>query len=120
IRLAHLYCDQRRWDEAVEVLTHDPEAGRHDAQISARLAAHEGLPEALQLAEQAAASSEDLPANLTNRATTQLVLAEVQRAVGLTDAADASLASALGLLELKGNVAGIAAAERRFAVQRAG
>ena len=45
----------------------------------------------------------------------QLVLAEVQLAAGLTAQADASLASALGLFELKGNLAGAAAAERRFA-----
>jgi hypothetical protein len=115
IRLAHLYCDQRRWDDAVEVLAYDPEAGRHDAEISARLAAHEGLPEALPLAEQAAASSEARPVNLTYRAWTQLVLAEVQRAVGSAEKADASLASALALFALKGNLAGMAAAERRFA-----
>ena len=45
----------------------------------------------------------------------QLVLAEVQLAAGLTAMADASLASALELFELKGNLAGAAAAERRFA-----
>ena len=44
----------------------------------------------------------------------QLVLAEVQLAAGLTAAAEASVASALALFELKGNLAGVAAARRRF------
>ena len=59
--LAHLYCDQGRWDEAAEIFAYDPVARA----VRARLAAHEGLPEALQLAEQAAASQR--PARRTSR-----------------------------------------------------
>jgi class 3 adenylate cyclase len=110
-RLAHLYCDQGRWDEAAEVFAYDPRARA----VRARLAAHEGLPGALELAEQVAAAVETSPPSLSYRAAMQLVLAEVQLAIGLTGKADASLASALELLELKGNLAGAAAAERRFA-----
>jgi class 3 adenylate cyclase/tetratricopeptide (TPR) repeat protein len=108
VRLAHLYCDQGRWDEAAEIFSYHPEA----TSVRARLDAHDRLPGALELAEQAAAIRH--ATRLSQRATTQLVLAEVQLAVGLTAEADASLASAIELFELKGNLAGAAAAERRF------
>jgi class 3 adenylate cyclase len=109
-RLAHLYCAQGRWDEAVEISAYSPSHA-----LRARLDAHVGLPGALQLAEQAAASAEARPTDLSYRADMQLVLAEVQQAAGLRAEADASFASALALFELKGNLAGVAAAERRFA-----
>jgi tetratricopeptide (TPR) repeat protein len=107
-RLAHLYCDQGRWDEAAEIFAYDPTA----AAVRARLAAHKGLPDALELAEQAAAQPH--ATNLTFSARLQLVLAEVQLASGLGELAHASLTSAIELFKLKGNLAGAAAAERRF------
>jgi class 3 adenylate cyclase/tetratricopeptide (TPR) repeat protein len=106
--LAHLYCDQGRWDEAAEVFAYDPVA----TSVRARLAAHAGSPEALELAEHAAADNPET--RLWRRARMQLVLAEVQLATGLTAEAEASLASAIELFELKGNLAGAAAAGRRF------
>jgi tetratricopeptide (TPR) repeat protein len=112
IELARLYCDERRWDEAVDALAYDPDAtgagglfGTLRLGVRARLAAHEGLAEALPLAEQAVASAQTRSSDLTSRARSHLALAEVQRSTGLDADADASLAAALALFELKGNVA---------------
>lgn len=83
--------------------------------LRARLAAREGLAEALPLAEQAVASAETRDSELMSRAQSHLALADVRRLAGLDAAADASLAAAIALLELKGNVAEAEAAGRRFA-----
>jgi hypothetical protein len=83
--------------------------------MRARLAAHEGLAEALPLAEQAVAWTQKRPADLTRRARAHLVLAEVHRSVGRDAEAQSSLADAIALFELKGNLAEAAAAARRFA-----
>ena len=57
-RLAHLYCDQGRWDEAAEIFAYDPRRARF---VPGSLPT-KGLPEALPLAEQAAAGGRGQPA----------------------------------------------------------
>jgi hypothetical protein len=123
VELARIYCDEQRWEEAVEVLAYDPDAGPGSGAIGAtdrpairaRIAAHEGLAEALPLAEQTVAAGLTRDSELPRRAHSQLALAEVQRAAGLEAAAEASFAAALALLERKGNVAEAEAARRRVA-----
>lgn len=112
VRLARLYCDQQRWDEAAEALAYDPSARNGPSGIGtlrlatrARLAGHERLAEAIPLAERAVAFAERRESDLTNRAEVQLALAEVQLAGGLNAEADASFAAAISLFELKGNAA---------------
>jgi hypothetical protein len=123
VELARIYCDERRWDEAAEVLAYDLNGGSGSGAIGttyrlairARLAAHNGLPEALPLAGQAVATAETRDSELPRRAHSHLALADVQRSVGEDASAEASLAVAVALLELKGNVAEAGAAARRFA-----
>ena len=100
-RLAALYCDQGRWDEAAECLAYGRDVARSDARSStatfrlaaeARLAAHRGeLAEALTLAQRAVERAERSDM-LNLRARAWLALAEVQRARGATAEADAAVA----------------------------
>ena len=116
-QLAHLYCDDGRWDDAEECLVFyrgvpDPAgvpwAARRLA-AEARVAAHRGeLVEAAALARRAVEITEGTDM-LNIRARVWLALAEVQRAAGDTAEADAAVARALELYEQKGNVAAAAA-----------
>jgi DNA-binding SARP family transcriptional activator len=117
--LALLYCDRQRWDDAAECLKYgeeidasEPPEGKVYAPLRlaarARVAAHGGrVAEALDLARQAV----DLLAPsdwLNDYARIWLAFSEVQRAAGLHDDAQTSVAEALRLYETKGNVAAIA------------
>jgi DNA-binding SARP family transcriptional activator len=112
-QLALLYCDQGRWDEAVERLSYgadvpDPGFFRPEAVLRlaarARLAAHRGdTEEALELGGRAVELVEKSDW-LNFRARIRVAYAEVQRAAGATAAADESVADALQLYEAKGNV----------------
>jgi DNA-binding SARP family transcriptional activator len=125
-RLALLFCDQGRWDEAAECLSYGAEVdGPHLYRLEAvlrlaaraRVHAHRGeLAEALTLARRAVGFNErtDL---LDLRAQTWLALAEVHGACGATAEADAAVAQALRLYDAKGNVA---AAGRLRAARSAG
>ena len=113
-RLAHLYCDGGRWADAEECVgfhAEIPWRGNYFTAIdyrlsaAARLEAHRGgLGKALELAEQAVEITERC--DLSNRrALVWLSLAEVRRAAGQPDEAEAAVAAALALYEAKGNVA---------------
>ena len=122
--LAHLYCDGGRWADAEECVGFHAEipwrgnyftAIDHRLSAMARLEAHRGgLSKAPlgggggggggELAEQAVEITERC--DLSNRrALVWLSLAEVRRAAGQPDGAEAAVAAALALYEAKGNVA---------------
>ena len=112
-RLANLYCDDGRWDDAEECLAFYRDAPdrivRHTAAdrlaAAARVAAHRGeLVEAVTLGLRAVGITEPTD-QLNTRAGTWLALAEVQRAGGNDAEADDAVAKALELYERKGNVA---------------
>jgi hypothetical protein len=116
-RLAVLYCNAGRWDEAAEFLSYGadaPAAGYAGTVVrrlvaEARLAAHHGrTAEGVTSAQRAVEDAEPTDL-LTLRALAWLALAEAQRTDGGTAEADASDAKALELYDRKGNVA---AAER--------
>jgi hypothetical protein len=122
-RLALLYCEDARWDEAAECLSYGRDIAVADsrsaaafrAAAEARLAAHRGrLAEALTLAQRAVECAE-VTDNLNLRARTWHALAEVQRARGAAIEADAAEAEAIRFYETKGNVA---AADRLRAAVR--
>jgi class 3 adenylate cyclase len=106
--LANFYCDDGRWDDAETSL--DAYRGlrwgcsRGDM-AEARLTAHRGeYDKALELAR-SVVEAEDRGDELNTRALMWVGLAEVQTAAGLVRDTDASVATALGLYEQKGNVA---------------
>jgi len=117
--LALLCCDQGDWNEAAESLAYGSHVDRsapvegkvytvHRLAARARLAAHQGdLAEALELGR-AAVEMAERSSWLNYRARAWLALAEVQRAAGVHDDAEASVAEALRLYEAKGNVAAAA------------
>jgi tetratricopeptide (TPR) repeat protein len=115
--LARLCCDDGRWDEAEEWVARNRHVRPRDPgrlATEARLAAHRGdHAEALKLAHEAVERAEATD-HLNSRAKKWLVLAEVQRATGHPDEAEAAVTRALELYEQKGNVA--AAARARSAV----
>jgi len=117
--LALLCCDQSDWDGAAEYLaygSHVDQAEPVEGKVytvfrlaaRARLAAVSGEhAEALALAQSAVAVA--TRGNWLNYAARAwLALAEVQRAAGLRDDAEASTSEALRLYEAKGNVAAVA------------
>jgi class 3 adenylate cyclase/tetratricopeptide (TPR) repeat protein len=105
-RLASLYCDQGRWEAAEQCIAAFP-GERPDADVEARLAAHRGrLEEALALAEGEVERWERTD-SLNRRAEAWLTRAELLRAAGRLDAADASLECAVTLYKRKGNVAAL-------------
>jgi hypothetical protein len=121
-RLALLYCDDSRWEDAGRCLDYGSEVPvppffREEAVLGlaarARMAAHSGeLAEALTLARRAVEFAERSDMlNLTARV--WLALAEVQRERGQTAEADATVARAFGLYEEKGNVAPQTSCRRR-------
>jgi tetratricopeptide (TPR) repeat protein len=112
-RLAYLYCDEGRWDDAEEYLAfcsgfpalEDATVASYRPAAAARLAAHRGdFVSATALADQAveAADATDM---LNMRALVWLALAEVRRVSGRAAEADDAVATALELYERKGNVA---------------
>jgi class 3 adenylate cyclase len=122
--LARLCCDLRRWDEAAEFLAYgqhgEPGGDAHNTSgrllaVRARLAAHEGLAEAVLLAEQAVARAEARVGELRDRADAFFALAEVKRLAGRSDEAQSAFVAAIELYELKGNRAAAAAASLRWA-----
>jgi len=118
--LAHLYCDDGRWDDAGECLAYGADVPPPD---SFRLWAAVGLPararvtayagnrtDACDLAKRGVALAET--SDLLNvRAQAWLALAEVERRNDRPAEAEAAVAAALRLFEQKGNVT----AARRFA-----
>jgi DNA-binding SARP family transcriptional activator len=118
-RLALLYCDQGRWQEAADYLAYGQEVDRSPPAYGknyayfrlaarARVAAHRGeLSEALELGR-AAVEVVERRDRINDRACVWLALAEVQRAAGNTADADAAVLKALALFEQKGNVAAAA------------
>jgi tetratricopeptide (TPR) repeat protein len=115
-RLARLYCDDGRWDDAEERLAFyrdapHPKSGRNLADRlvgEARLAAHrDDHRDAATFARRAVEIMEPTD-DLNSRAGTWLALAEVQRAAGRTAEADAAVARALELYQQKGNLAAAA------------
>jgi hypothetical protein len=113
-RLAMLYCDEARWDEAERWLS--PEAAPSTPYVElklwpaalARLRAHQGqLDEALILVRSTveAANQSDF---LNLRARVWLALVEVLRAARETSEADGAVQAAISLYQRKGNVAALA------------
>jgi predicted ATPase/DNA-binding SARP family transcriptional activator len=113
--LALMYCDQRRWDDAVSVLAY---GGDIDGDVPVRgklysffrfaargrLAAHRGeTAEAVDLVQRAVEVA-DRSKWLDPRARVWLALAEVLGAGGRNAEADAARATAIALYEQKGNV----------------
>jgi tetratricopeptide (TPR) repeat protein len=117
-RLAHLYCNDGRWDDAERCLEYGAEVPLPDAfrvwaalrlPARARVEAQDGdLERAYALAKRGVelAESGDM-LNITARA--WLVLAEIERRNGRLAEADAAVGAALGLYEQKGNVVAAAA-----------
>ena len=115
--LAHLYCDDGRWDDAERCLAYGrdfPESTHYRRESvlglagRARLAAHQrALVQAERLASRAVELA-DRSDMLNVRARVWLARAEVEQAVGRRAAADSALESAFALYEQKGNVAAIA------------
>ena len=108
--LAHLYCDDGRWDDAEECLAYHRDLPVPIHMIASRLAgearvaAHRGeLAEAAAQAQRAVEIS-DGSDQLNSRASILLALAEVRRAAGEQAAADSTVATALELYEQKGNL----------------
>lgn len=116
--LAHLYCDDGRWDDAERCLAYgrdfpEPTHYRRESVLGlagrARLAAHRGaLAQAERLARRGVelANRSDM---LNVRARAWLACAEVEQANGRRAAADSAVELALALYEQKGN---LTAAER--------
>ena len=109
-----LFCSEAGlWDEAEEWIARSRSLRRRDAgrkAVEARLAAHRGdHAEALRLAREVVERAETTD-RLNQRARRWRILAEVQRAAGQADEADAALARAIELYEQKGNVAAAARA----------
>ena len=115
--LAHLYCDDGRWDDAERCLAYgrdfpEPTHYRRESVLGlagrARLAAHRGgLVQAEQLARRGVELAERSDM-LNVRARAWLASAEVEQANGRRGTADSALQSAVALYEQKGNVAAIA------------
>jgi tetratricopeptide (TPR) repeat protein len=115
-RLALLYCDQGRWQEAADYLAYGRDVDEGPIAYGkvytyvrfaarARVAAHLGRhAEAIELARTALEIVERRPI-VNDRALVRLALAEVQRAAGNNAEADAAVLEALQLYEKKGNVA---------------
>jgi tetratricopeptide (TPR) repeat protein len=116
-RLALLYCDQGRWDEAADYLAYGQEVDRSPpaqgkvyvylrlaarARVAAHLRRH---TEAVELAHTALDMVErrNMPGE-GDWARVLLAFAEVQRAAGNTTDADAAVAKALAFHEQKGNI----------------
>jgi tetratricopeptide (TPR) repeat protein len=116
-RLALLYCDEGRWDDAADCLAYgrdlpEPIKFRPSAVLrlaaQARIASHRGeSAEPLRLAQRAVELAEGSDF-LNHRARVWLALAEVQRRNGETAEAGAAAAAALRLYQTKGNVAAAA------------
>jgi tetratricopeptide (TPR) repeat protein len=104
--LANFYCDDGRWDDAEACLAAYPGYPRRSRgdMAEARLKAHRGEHEALELAR-SVVEREDHGDELDTRALMWLGLAEVQLKAGRTNEANASVASALALYQQKGNIA---------------
>jgi tetratricopeptide (TPR) repeat protein len=118
--LAQFYCDAGRWDDAEHfagLFRNLPLATRHAVEaatmrlaVEARLAAHEGrAAESMTLAEEAVAAAETLGIP-NDAARVWLALSEARRAAGMAAEADAAVAAAIELYELKGNIAAAARA----------
>jgi tetratricopeptide (TPR) repeat protein len=117
-QLANFYCDEGRWDDAEAWLAAYPgdPRGTSGDMAEARLKAHRGAhDEALELAR-SIVEHQDRGDDLNARALMRLGLAEVQRAAGRHEDAALSVARAIELYELKGNLA--AAAQTRAAISR--
>jgi ATP/maltotriose-dependent transcriptional regulator MalT len=116
-RLALMYCDDGRWDDAERSLAYGSEVPTPNYFLieavtglaaRARVAAHRGaLADAMPLARRAVELVE-VSDELNHKARIWLSLAEVERANGDTAKADAAVATARSLYEQKGNVAGAA------------
>jgi DNA-binding SARP family transcriptional activator len=114
-RLALIYCDQGRWQEAAGALVYGEEVDRMPPVYGkvysfirlaarARVAAHRGeFSDAVELA-QAAVEVAERTDRLNDRALAWLALAEVQSAAGNHAEAEDAVKRALELYERKGNV----------------
>lgn len=115
--LAHLYCDDGRWDDAERCLAYgrdfpEPTHYRRESVLGlagrARLAARQGaLAQAEQLVRRAIELA-DRSDMLNVRARAWLACAEVEQANGRRATGDSALESAFALYEQKGNIAAIA------------
>jgi tetratricopeptide (TPR) repeat protein len=117
---AALFCTEAGlWGEAEEWIARSRSLRQSDRgrkAVEARLAAHRGdHAEALRLAREALEYSKRSD-RLNVRARRWRILAEVQLSAGQTDEADASLARAIELYELKGNVAAAARARSSLVI----
>ncbi len=119
-QLGQLYCDQRRWDEAVQCLEYGreiaiPEYFRHESvlrlTVGARVEAHRGRAEEATALVRRAAAMADMSDFLNLRARTWLAVAEVEQRAGRTGEAHAAGARAGDLYRAKGNVAALARIE---------
>jgi tetratricopeptide (TPR) repeat protein len=119
-QLAHLYCDQDRWDEAEHCLDYGRDVPIHDSflhesvlrlAVKARVEAHHGrIAEATALARRAT-SMADRSDFLNLRARTWLAASEVEDRAGRTADASAARTTAAGHYDAKGNIAALAAME---------
>jgi DNA-binding SARP family transcriptional activator len=112
VELARLYCDQGRFDEAADMLAYGV-TGQAEARllrrsaVRARIAVNEGhIDAAIALAEHAVEGAEKWPYKLDLRARMWASLAAVLDAGRRSSAAESARATAFGLYEQKGNVAG--------------
>jgi class 3 adenylate cyclase/predicted ATPase len=108
--LANFYCDEGRWDDARACLAAYPgyPRGWSGNMAEARLKAHRGeYDEALALARSVVEHAEQSD-ELNGRALMWLGVAEVQESAGRGEDAARSVARAIELYELKGNVAAAA------------
>jgi class 3 adenylate cyclase/predicted ATPase len=114
-KLAFFYCDESRWEDVERFVaflqsTQMSERGRTALGVAAeaRLTARRGqLLAATTLAEDAVALAEPID-RLNDKAAVWFAYAEVHGANGRSEAAEAAVATALGLYEQKGNVAAAA------------
>ena len=115
-QLANFYCDEGRWDDAEACLAAYPDYRGSGGMVEARLKAHNGEHDkALELARSVVEHA-DQGDELNGRALMWLGFAEVQRAAGRGEDAARSVARAIELYELKGNLA--AATKARAPISR--
>jgi hypothetical protein len=116
-RLALMYCDDGRWDDAEHWLAYGsdvpvPAYFLIETAIGmaarARVAAHHGAPTDAVTLGRRAVELMDVSDHLNHRALIWLALAEVERANGDAAKADAAIATARALYTQKGNVAAAA------------
>ncbi len=102
--LASMCCDEGRWAEAEEYVRRYRATSPND-RLEARLAAHRGDLDRARSLARAVVDRFERSDSPNGRAVAWTTLAEVERAAGNTDAANAAAATAIAFFEQKGNIA---------------